>query len=62
MFGLTRREQRWKAEYEAAALLANLTEAIVLARERTRLAEAEAEILRLRLALGERDHQPRAVR
>jgi hypothetical protein len=48
MFGLTKREQRWKAEQQAAELLAGLARAVVQANAEIRIAEANAELERLR--------------
>lgn len=47
MFGLTRREQRWKAEREAATLMVDLVKIIVLARHDEALAVANAKIATL---------------
>lgn len=43
MFGLTKREQRWKAEQQAAELLVGLAAAAISARAQIAIAEAEAE-------------------
>jgi cell division protein FtsB len=48
MFGLTKREQRWKAEQQAAELLVGLAQAVVQANAEIRIAEANAELERLR--------------
>lgn len=51
MFGLTRREQRWKAEQQAAELLVGLAATTVRAAADVRVADAmtdAAELLRLR--------------
>lgn len=40
MFGLTKREQRWKAEQQAAELLVGLAQVIVRAAADVRIAEA----------------------
>lgn len=51
MFGLTKREQRWKAEQQAAELLVGLAATTVRAASAARVAEAEvdaAELKRLR--------------
>lgn len=56
MFGLTKREQRWKAEQEAAALLAGMAVAKLRAVADIRVAEANAnaaEIDRLRIENSE---------
>jgi hypothetical protein len=47
MFGLTKREQRWKAEQKASELMVSLATAVVEAVARVRIAEAEAECARL---------------
>ena len=41
MFGLTKREQRWKAEHQAAELVAGLASAVVRATADVRIAEAQ---------------------
>jgi hypothetical protein len=43
MFGLTKREQRWKAEQRAAELLVGLAQSTVRAAADVRVAEANAE-------------------
>jgi hypothetical protein len=43
MFGLTRREQRWKAEQEAATLLVALATSAIEARAKIDVAEANAK-------------------
>ena len=43
MFGLSYREQRWKAEQEAAQLLVGLAMAAINARKEVAVAEAAAE-------------------
>jgi hypothetical protein len=48
MFGLTKREQRWKAEQQAAELVVGLARAVVRANAEIRIAEANAELERLR--------------
>jgi cell division protein FtsB len=48
MFGLTKREQRWKAEQQAAELLVGLAQTVVQANAEIRIAEANAELERLR--------------
>ena len=51
MFGLTKREQRWKAEQQAAEVLAGLVNTAVQAVAQVRVAEAQAdadELKRLR--------------
>ena len=51
MFGLTKREQRWKAEQHAAEVLAGLAGAALQAAAQVRVAEAQtdaAELARLR--------------
>lgn len=48
MFGLTKREQRWKAEQQAAELLAGLAQTAVRAAADIRIAEANCELERLR--------------
>ena len=48
MFGLTKREQRWKAEQQAAELLVGFAAAVVRAAADVRIAEVEAEAERLR--------------
>ena len=48
MFGLTRREQRWKADQKTAELLVSFASAVIDAQARVRIAEAEAEVERLR--------------
>ena len=51
MFGLTRREQRWKAEQKAAEILVALVSTVVTATAQIRTAEAAtdaAEVARLR--------------
>lgn len=50
MFGLTKREQRWKAEQQAAEVLAGLAVAALQANAQVRVAEAktdEAELERV---------------
>ena len=42
MFGLTKREQRWKAEQRAAELLVSLASTTVQAISEARVAEAQA--------------------
>ena len=42
MFGLTRREQRWKAEQQAAELLVGLAVAAINARAQVEIAEAQS--------------------
>ncbi len=42
MFGLTRREQRWKADQEAAAPLVSLASTAILANAQIQVAEAHA--------------------
>ena len=56
MFGLTRREQRWKAEQQAAEVLAALAGTAIRAAADVRVAEAKAdaeELARLRTENGE---------
>lgn len=60
MFGLTRREQRWKAEQQAAELVVGLVGLVAVSaakvREAEALAEAKAkdvELERLRLRVAE---------
>lgn len=60
MFGLTRREQRWKAEQQAAELVIGLISTTVKAAAKIREAEAIAkaqadalEVERLRLKVAE---------
>lgn len=51
MFGLTKREQRWKAEQRAAEVLAELAAVVIRAESAARIAEAQndaAELIRLR--------------
>ena len=51
MFGLTKREQRWKAEQQAAEVLAELAKTVVQARAKVAVAEAQTsadELARLR--------------
>jgi hypothetical protein len=51
MFGMTKREQRWKADQQAAEVLAGLIAATVQATAQIRVAEAQtdtAELARLR--------------
>lgn len=48
MFGLTKREQRWKAEQQAAELLLAFAQSTVRAAADVRIAEANAELERLR--------------
>ena len=51
MFGLTKREQRWKAEQKAAELLVDLARTVIRARTEVEIAEAHtdaAELKRLR--------------
>lgn len=43
MFGLTRREQRWKAEQQAAELLVGLATAAINARVQIAIAEAQSD-------------------
>jgi len=43
MFGLTKREQRWKAEQQAAELLFTLARTAVKSAAAVRVAEAEAD-------------------
>jgi hypothetical protein len=53
MFGLTKREQRWKAEQQAAEVLASVANAALRAAAEIRVAEAQtdaAELARLRAA------------
>jgi cell division protein FtsB len=56
MFGLTKREQRWKAEQQAGEVLASLIGTVVKATAEVRVAEANAdasELERLRAENGE---------
>lgn len=53
MFGLTRREQRWKAEQKAAELLVGFAQAVVEVSAKVRIAEAEAEAECLRKEVAE---------
>ena len=57
MFGLTRREQRWKAEQKAAETLVQFATAIVRARADVEVAvaarERDAEVAHLRAELAE---------
>lgn len=53
MFGLTKREQRWKAEQQAAELLVSLAAVAVRAAADVSVAEAEAETERLRKEIAE---------
>ncbi len=48
MFGLTQREQRWKAEQKAAELLVAVAIAAIEANARVAEAEAATELERLR--------------
>ena len=51
MFGLTRREQRWKAEQQAAEALAGLVAVVIRGEADARISEAQtdaAELARLR--------------
>lgn len=51
MFGLTKREQRWKAEQQAAEVLAGLAAAAIRGAADVRIAEAQvdaSELARLR--------------
>jgi len=48
MFGLTKREQRWKAEQKVAEALIPLLSATIKAAADIRVAEANEEIARLR--------------
>jgi hypothetical protein len=48
MFGLTRREQRWKAEQQAAEIVLGFAATVVRSAADVRIAEAEAEVERLR--------------
>ncbi len=48
MFGLTKREQRWKAEQEACSLLANVAVEIVTQAAKVRVAEIHAKMDELR--------------
>lgn len=48
MFGLTKREQRWKAEQQAAELLVGLAVAALKAKAEITIAETNAETERLR--------------
>jgi hypothetical protein len=48
MFGLTKREQRWKAEQQAAELLVGFAATAVRAATDVRIAEAHAELEKLR--------------
>jgi hypothetical protein len=53
MFGLTKREQRWKAEQQAAELMAGLACVAVRAAAEVKVAEAQtdaSELARLRAA------------
>lgn len=43
MFGLTKREQRWKAEHQAAEVLADLAKTVVQARAQVAMAEAQTD-------------------
>jgi len=52
MFGLTKREQRWKAEQAAMQLLVELTKSVVESLAAARIAEAQAEAERLRIEAG----------
>lgn len=51
MFGLTRREQRWKAEQQAAELLAGLAAVAIQARVQMDANDQSAEIAQLRAEL-----------
>lgn len=64
MFGLTKREQRWKAEQRAVETLCGFAAEVVRAQADVRIAEALAEVERLRkenaqlraaAALGEKE-------
>lgn len=43
MFGLTKREQRWKAEQEAAELLIDLVKVVVVAVATVEVARAKSQ-------------------
>lgn len=57
MFGLTKREQRWKAEQQAAEAVLGFAQAVVQAHAEVRIAEANAEAERLRLRVAELEAQ-----
>lgn len=44
MFGLSKREQRWKAEQKAAETLVALAQTIIESNARVRIAEANAKL------------------
>ncbi len=52
MFGLSKREQRWRAEKEAGMVLAALCSEAIRANAEIRIAEAEAETARLRAGMA----------
>lgn len=52
MFGLTKREQRWKAEQQAAEVLAVLAGTVVRAAADVRVAEAKIAAVELELELA----------
>jgi cell division protein FtsB len=47
MFGLTRREQRWKADQQAAELLFSMATTVVSAAAEIRVAEAKTDVSEL---------------
>lgn len=49
MFGLTKREQRWKAEQEALETLCGLIGTVASAAAAVRVAEEKSEVERLRV-------------
>lgn len=58
MFGLTKREQRWKAEQQAAELLVGLAQVVVRAAADVRMAESNAELERLRESQAPSEPKP----
>lgn len=60
MFGLTKREQRWKAEQQAAEVLAGLVGTLAQAAAQVSVAEAQtdaAELARLRVQVRKADER-----
>jgi nitrate reductase cytochrome c-type subunit len=53
MFGLTRREQRWKADQQAAELLVSLATTAVRASAEVRVAEAKTDASEMELLRAE---------
>ncbi len=61
MFGLTRREQRWKAEQKAAETVVGLVAAVVRAAADVRIAEANEAVAKELAQLRKENEQLRAA-